>query len=131
MIRKCFTALLMSFLVFTSNADDTNKVENIYKAINMVASSIVIIKSVYQLVDFVCDSISSNPETELRKELTTRNLENLRAERELNRCLANNENGARENNGLPRACGEVGDFYAAVAGYEALNKIKYAFNDNK
>ncbi|MBI2774513.1 hypothetical protein HYX58_00705 [Candidatus Dependentiae bacterium] len=110
--------------------DLKEKAETAFKVITVAGTTIYIMKSGYEFISFVQDSISPSPETKLRKRLVVKNLELLDAEDELNRCLVKNKKGEKEHNGLPRACEVLSDFYAAVAGQEALDKITYAFSKN-
>ncbi|HEX2977688.1 MAG TPA: hypothetical protein VHO47_01015 [Candidatus Babeliales bacterium] len=104
--------------------------ETAAKFIGAVVGTVTIIRAGYQFFSFVQESVSPSPETKLSQRLVAKNLELLGAEDELNCCLVKNKKGEKEHNGLPRACEVLSDFYAAVAGQEALDKVTHAFSKN-
>jgi len=50
-----------------------------------------------------------------------------KAYRALNECLTDHKNGAKDDGGIPLACGATIDRYTRIAGFESLNQIKAAY----
>lgn len=111
------------------NLTTHSTLEQAEKVANIATAGVVVTGAAYSAYKAIRDRSSPTEEQMLHKERVKFELEKLKAERAIRRCLAYNDEGEMDSEGMPRICREELKAFIAVASPQEIQATKDGFRN--